>query len=91
MNLLFFSGNRAEVDIIFNIIENIVMTSNGVISICSGIYILMGGYHDAGSIDEFHQERADQLNIKLFHINQSALNIDSTVQHVISQTIFFSK
>ena len=87
MNLLFFSGNRAEVDIIFNIIENIVMTSNGVISICSGIYILMGGYHDAGSIDEFHQERADQLNIELFHINQTAINIDSTVQNVISQTI----
>ena len=52
-------------DIIFNIIENVVMTSK-YYSICSDIYILMGGYHDREH-RRVSSERADQLNTAFSH------------------------
>lgn len=87
MNLVFFSGNRAEVDLIFNIIGNIIQPCDEIMSRFEKVIILMGGYHDLLNKETLYQSRADELGIELVSINRSALTVDSLVQDAIVQTL----
>ena len=87
MKYVFFSGNRAEIDIIFNIIEGVVKDTSIFRDSLDSIVILIGGYHDQLEITDVYRERAEGIGIELVRINRSVLTFESPVQTAITDTV----